>query len=86
MGATSPRYVFLPCCPLINIGFVTFLTLGQEMSDRGVSANEWAAVVSGIVGGKAGGKGSTSIGNGVNSDKVDEAIAQASDYLSRFKL
>lgn len=56
------------------------------MSDKGASANDWSAVVSGVVGGKAGGKGSTSIGNGVHPDKVDEAVALASDYLSRFKL
>lgn len=68
------------------LNFVIFLTPVQAMSDKGASANEWAAVVSGIVGGKAGGKGSTSIGNGVNPDKVDEAVAQASDYLSKFKL
>jgi alanyl-tRNA synthetase len=38
------------------------------------------------VGGKAGGKGPTSIGNGTNADKVEEAISLAADYLSKFKL
>jgi alanyl-tRNA synthetase len=56
------------------------------MSDQGASASEWAAVVSTAVGGKAGGKGPTSIGNGTNPDKTEEAIALASDYLSKFKL
>jgi len=56
------------------------------MSDKGASANDWTAVVSNVVGGKAGGKGSTSIGNGVNPDKADEAIVLASAYLSRFHL
>jgi hypothetical protein len=32
------------------------------------------------VGGKAGGKGPTSIGNGTNTDKVEEAISLAADY------
>jgi alanyl-tRNA synthetase len=62
------------------------LTLNQELSTQGASASDWAAVVSGAVGGKAGGKGPTSIGNGTNSDKVEEAISLASDYLSKFKL
>ena len=56
------------------------------MGDKGASASEWAAVVSDAVGGKAGGKGSPSIGNGVNPDKIDEAVALASDYLAKFKL
>lgn len=56
------------------------------MSDRGALASDWAAIVSSAVGGKAGGKGPTSIGNGVNPDKTDEAIELASGYLSRFQL
>lgn len=43
-------------------------------------------MVSSSVGGKAGGKGATSIGNGTNPDKVDEAVALATEYLSKFKL
>ena len=66
--------------------FFFILTSIQTMGDKGASASEWAAVVSGAVGGKAGGKGSTSIGNGVNPDKIDEAVALASDYLAKFKL
>jgi alanyl-tRNA synthetase len=58
----------------------------QELSDQGASASDWAAAVSSAVGGKAGGKGPTSIGNGTNPDKVEEAISLASDYLSKFKL
>lgn len=58
----------------------------QALLDQGASANDLAAVVSSAVGGKAGGKGSTSIGNGVHPDKVEDAIALASDYLAKFKL
>ncbi|RJE26522.1 alanyl-tRNA synthetase [Aspergillus sclerotialis] len=54
--------------------------------DKGASASEWSTVVSGAVGGKAGGKGPTSIGNGVNPDKVDEAVQLATEYLNRFSL
>ncbi|KAL4780039.1 tRNA synthetases class II (A)-domain-containing protein [Aspergillus varians] len=60
--------------------------VSKAMSDQGASASEWASAVSRAVGGKAGGKGPTSIGNGINPDKVDDAIDLASEYLSRFKL
>ncbi|KAJ5088144.1 Translation elongation/initiation factor/Ribosomal beta-barrel [Penicillium angulare] len=60
--------------------------VSKGLGDQGASANDWAAAVSSAIGGKAGGKGPTSIGNGVNPDKVDEAISLASDYLSKFKL
>ncbi|KAJ5242344.1 uncharacterized protein N7469_000671 [Penicillium citrinum] len=60
--------------------------VSKELGEQGASATEWAAVVSGVVGGKAGGKGPTSLGNGTNPDKVDEAVSLASEYLSKFKL
>ncbi|KAJ5902442.1 Translation elongation/initiation factor/Ribosomal beta-barrel [Penicillium taxi] len=60
--------------------------VSRDLANQGASANDWAAVVSSAVGGKAGGKGSTSIGNGINPDKVEEAISLASEYLSKFKL
>ncbi|KAL2824560.1 tRNA synthetases class II (A)-domain-containing protein [Aspergillus cavernicola] len=60
--------------------------VSKALSDQGATASEWATAVSRAVGGKAGGKGPTSIGNGINPDKVDDAIDLASEYLSRFKL
>ncbi|KAJ5180371.1 hypothetical protein N7492_003581 [Penicillium capsulatum] len=60
--------------------------VSKELGEQGASASDWSAVVSGAVGGKAGGKGPTSLGSGMNPDKVDEAISLASDYLSKFKL
>ncbi|OJJ63239.1 hypothetical protein ASPSYDRAFT_1169380 [Aspergillus sydowii CBS 593.65] len=60
--------------------------ISKAMSEQGASASEWATAVSRAVGGKAGGKGPTSIGNGINPDKVDDAIDLASEYLSKFKL
>ncbi|KAI2791572.1 Alanine--tRNA ligase [Penicillium oxalicum] len=60
--------------------------VAKDLGDKGASASEWASVVSSSVGGKAGGKGATSIGNGTNPDKVDEAVALATEYLSKFKL
>lgn len=58
----------------------------QEASKKGASASDWATVVSAVVGGKAGGKGSTSIGNGTNVEKVDEALEAATKYLENFDL
>ena len=42
--------------------------------------------MSNVVGGKAGGKGSTSIGNGVHPEKLDEALDTATKYLLKFSL
>ncbi|KAJ9312903.1 hypothetical protein DTO271D3_6817 [Paecilomyces variotii] len=58
----------------------------KNLGEQGASPNEWAGVVAGAVGGKAGGKAPTAIGSGTNVDKVDEAIAQATEYLQKFKL
>ena len=58
----------------------------QTLSDQGASSNDWTAVVTGVVGGKAGGKSPTSLGNGVNHDRVDEAVSEATDYLAKFRL
>ncbi|KAL5334939.1 tRNA synthetases class II (A)-domain-containing protein [Aspergillus crustosus] len=60
--------------------------VSKALSEQGASAGEWAAAVSRAVGGKAGGKGPTSVGNGINPDRVDDAIELASEYLNRFKL
>ena len=63
------------------------LTLcSQDMSKQGASSADWAATVSEIVGGKAGGKAPTSVGNGTQPEKVDEALAAASRYLEKLKL
>ncbi|KAI4259964.1 MAG: hypothetical protein L6R42_004284 [Xanthoria sp. 1 TBL-2021] len=58
----------------------------EEASKQGASATEWTSVVSKVVGGKAGGKGATCIGNGTEPGKVDEAVEAATKYLEKFKL
>ncbi|OKL56902.1 Alanine--tRNA ligase [Talaromyces atroroseus] len=60
--------------------------VSKAASELGVSPSEWASVVSGAVGGKAGGKAPTAIGNGTNVEKVDEGVALATEYLQKFKL
>ncbi|KAL1972146.1 hypothetical protein VTN31DRAFT_7365 [Thermomyces dupontii] len=54
--------------------------------DKGASPTDWSKVVSDLVGGKAGGKAPTSIGNGTNVDKVGEAVAAATEYLEKLQL
>ncbi|KAI4228094.1 MAG: hypothetical protein L6R36_001874 [Xanthoria steineri] len=56
----------------------------EGASKQGASATDWANTVSQIVGGKAGGKGATCIGNGTDPKKVDEAVEAARKYLERF--
>lgn len=60
--------------------------VSEQASQAGASASEWANAVSGIVGGKAGGKPPTSIGNGTSPEKVDEALAAAEEYLRKLSL
>ena len=51
-----------------------------------MKAGEWSSTVSSIVGGKAGGKEPTSIGNGTQPEKVDEALKAATKYLEKFTI
>ncbi|KZF26055.1 hypothetical protein L228DRAFT_242453 [Xylona heveae TC161] len=60
--------------------------VSSDASSKGASANEWASAVSGVIGGKAGGKGATCIGNGTQADKVDEALSKAEEYLSKLSI
>ena len=68
--------------------FLHYFTLNmmQTASSSGASASEWAASVSHVVGGKAGGKAPVAIGNGTETGKVDEATAAATEYLKKLKL
>ncbi|KAI5782723.1 alanyl-tRNA synthetase [Geopyxis carbonaria] len=50
------------------------------------SAQDWASIVSGIIGGKAGGKGPTSQGVGTNIDKLDEAVEEARKFFEKIQV
>ncbi|KAK9478555.1 tRNA synthetases class II (A)-domain-containing protein [Lipomyces japonicus] len=50
-------------------------------SSNGFSAQDVAAIVSGIVGGKSGGKGPTVQGVGIESNKVDQAVADVEKFF-----
>ncbi|WQF87245.1 Putative translation protein, beta-barrel domain superfamily [Colletotrichum destructivum] len=55
--------------------------VGTHLSSQGVTAEQWAAQVSGVVGGKSGGKEPTRQGQGTNAENLDEAVATAERWL-----
>ena len=72
-----------PHKPQIRFADVDIL---QEASKKGASSTDWANAVSNVVGGKAGGKAPTSIGNGTKLGMVDEGVEAARRYLEGLKL
>ncbi|KAI9687264.1 MAG: Alanine--tRNA ligase [Bathelium mastoideum] len=60
--------------------------VAADLSKEGGSASAWTAAVSSVIGGKAGGKGPVSVGNGIHVDKIDEGLESARKYLEQFKL
>ena len=75
------------CCnTILYSGVLLMFASNQDLAKNGASASDWANSVAGAVGGKAGGKGATSIGSGTNVDKVDEGLKQATEYLKKFGL
>ena len=53
---------------------------------KGLVATEWTEQVKGVVGGKAGGRGPTSVGTGIDVSKVDEEVevAVTRKYVEKF--
>jgi len=60
--------------------------VSADAQGKGADASKWSSEVASIVGGKAGGKGATSLGQGTNGDKVDEAVEVARKYLEGLSL
>lgn len=58
----------------------------QDLSSQGASPNDWTGQISKIIGGRSGGKAPTSIGNGTDVSKVDDALEAATEYLKNFEL
>ncbi|KAJ2472177.1 Alanine--tRNA ligase [Coemansia sp. RSA 2322] len=54
--------------------------VAKPLAARGLSASDWAAVVSAVVGGKKGGNAETAQGSGTEVAKIDDAIAAAVEY------
>jgi alanyl-tRNA synthetase len=60
--------------------------VSADMQSKGADASKWANAVAEIVGGKAGGKGATSLGQGTNGDKADDGVEAARKYLESLSL
>ncbi|KAJ2887502.1 Alanine--tRNA ligase [Coemansia aciculifera] len=54
----------------------------KQLVARGLKANEWAAVVSAVVGGKKGGNAESAQGAGTEVEKIDDAVVKASEYAA----
>ncbi|KAJ5713453.1 alanyl-tRNA synthetase [Penicillium malachiteum] len=52
----------------------------------GLIANEWTAEVANFIGGKTGGKGTTSVGNGAEEAKIEDGLTTARMYLENLKI
>jgi len=60
--------------------------VSEEARGKGADAVKWSSEVAGVVGGKAGGKGATSLGQGTKVESVDEGVKVAMQYLEQLKL
>lgn len=62
---------------------ITFLAVcGKEAVEKGVKAGDLVKLVSGICGGKGGGKPDSAMGGGSDLLKVDNALAAVDDFVS----
>ena len=62
---------------------ITFLSVcGKEAVEKGVKAGDLVKLVSGICGGKGGGKPDSAMGGGSDLLKVDDALAAVDDFVS----
>jgi alanyl-tRNA synthetase len=60
--------------------------VSADAQGKGADAAAWAGGVAEIVGGKAGGKGATSLGQGPEGGKAEEAVEVARKYLEGLKI
>lgn len=56
--------------------------VAPSAQSKGLDATKWSLKVAEAVGGKAGGKGATSLGQGTKVEGVDEAVDVAEKYLA----
>ncbi|KAI9767535.1 MAG: Alanine--tRNA ligase [Geoglossum simile] len=60
--------------------------VAPEQASRGLVAIKWVAQVAGVVGGKAGGKGATGVGSGMDVSKMVEGVEVAVKYLEKLNI
>lgn len=56
--------------------------VGTHLSSQGVTAEEWAATVSDVIGGRSGGKEPVRQGQGTKPESIDEGVEKATQWLS----
>jgi alanyl-tRNA synthetase len=56
--------------------------VGTHLSSQGVTAEQWAASVSEVVGGRAGGKEPSRQGQGTKPENIDDGVETATKWLS----
>ncbi|POR38986.1 Alanine--tRNA ligase, partial [Tolypocladium paradoxum] len=56
--------------------------VGSHLSSQGITAEQWAASVSEVVGGRSGGKEPSRQGQGTNPEKIDEGVETATRWLN----
>ncbi|PVI03680.1 hypothetical protein DM02DRAFT_520160 [Periconia macrospinosa] len=62
--------------------------VSEQFKTQGADGPKWASAVTPVIGGKAGGKAGapTAIGNGTNTDKVEEGVEEARKWIENFKI
>ncbi|CAK7264839.1 Alanine--tRNA ligase [Sporothrix epigloea] len=63
-------------------GVVHGVYVGTNLAAKGITAGQWSAAVSDVIGGKAGGKEPSSQGSGTKPEKLADALACAEEWLS----
>ncbi|OAR02070.1 hypothetical protein LLEC1_07727 [Akanthomyces lecanii] len=63
-------------------GVVHGVYIGQHLASQGVTAEQWAASVSEVIGGRSGGKEPTRAGQGTKPESIDDGVEQATKWLS----
>jgi alanyl-tRNA synthetase len=56
--------------------------VGTALSSKGITAEQWTAAVTEVIGGKTGGKEPSRQGAGAEPAKLDEAVAKAEQWLA----
>lgn len=54
----------------------------QALSSKGVTAEQWTAAVTEVIGGKTGGKEPSRQGAGAEPAKLEDAVAKAEEWLA----
>lgn len=81
-------YVAEVCSHRLSLHIVTSQGTNspQPLLKAGADGPKWSSEVAAAVGGKAGGKGATSVGNGNNADKAEEGLEAARRWIEKFSI